>query len=151
MGPQELLVILVLALMLFSPRELPKVMKSFARFWGSIRRTAEEFRSAVLDDEELREPIEDIRDAYEGARKGLRGAEEKARHELAKARVEMRRAERALEEVSRDTEQEAARMNDRVATTDDGPTENAQPSSETDEGSATEVQRTGDSANKGAA
>jgi len=151
MGPTELLVILVVALMLFSPRELPKVMKSFARFWGSIRHTAEEFRSAVLDDEELREPIEDIRDAYEGARKGLRGAEERARHELAKARVEMRRAERALERVSRDAEQEAARMNDRVATTNDSPTENVQPSPSKDEESAAEVERTGDSANKGAA
>lgn len=151
MGPQELLVILVLALMLFSPRELPKIMKSFARFWGSIRRTAEEFRSAVLDDEELREPLEDIRDAYEGARKGLRGAEEKARHELAKARVDMRRAERALEEVTKGAEQETARMKDRVATSGESPTEDAQPSPPNDEDPPPPEAKTGDSANKGAA
>jgi Sec-independent protein translocase protein TatA len=142
MGPQELLVILVVALMLFSPRELPKVMKGLARFWGSIRRTAEEFRSAVLEDEELREPLEDIRDAYEGARKGLRGAEEKARHELAKARVEMRRAERALENVSRDAEQEAAKMKDRVASTAEDATQDVQSSPPKDKG---------DTANQGAA
>ena len=58
-GITELIVVGLVILMLFSPRELPGMMKTLARVYGSIRRTAEEFRAQVMEAEELREPIED--------------------------------------------------------------------------------------------
>ena len=108
MGPTELLVIVALGLMLFSPKELPKVLRSVARFWGSVRRTADEFRDAIMQDEDLREPLEEMRKAYSGTRAELREAEEQARRAVAKARMEMRQAERKLAEVARQNEEPGA-------------------------------------------
>jgi Sec-independent protein translocase protein TatA len=96
MGPYEMLVILALGLMLFSPRELPAVLRSIAKFWGSIRRTADEFREAILQDEDLK----DLRQAYDGTRRELREAEVQARRELTRARAEMRKAEQKLAEAT---------------------------------------------------
>ena len=40
------------------------MIKGVARFYGSLRRTAEDFRAQVMEAEELREPFDEIRDAY---------------------------------------------------------------------------------------
>lgn len=99
MGLYEFLVIVGIALMLFSPRELPKIIKGFARVWGSIRRTADEFKEALMEDEDLRAPVDEIKRAYHGTRQELRQAEDAARRELAKARMEARMAERRLSDL----------------------------------------------------
>lgn len=108
-GITELIVVGLVILMLFSPRELPGMMKTLARVYGSIRRTAEEFRAQVMEAEELREPIEEIRAAYHGTKQELLTAQELARRELGRARAEAMKAQQKLTELHREeTRREAA-------------------------------------------
>ncbi len=88
----EIGLIIALAVMLFPPKELPKLARSIARIYGQVRKTAEDFRSSILDDEDLREPIDEIKGAYNDARFEIRDAERKARQQLAKAQMELRMA-----------------------------------------------------------
>ena len=111
----EIGLIVVMAVLLFPAKELPKLARTIARIYGQVRKTAEDFRSAVLDDEDLREPIDEIRGAYNEARFEIRDAERKARQQLAKAQMEMRmatarriQAERAEEQKAKIAAQEAA-------------------------------------------
>lgn len=101
-GVTEMIVIGLVILMLFSPRELPGMMKTLARAYGSIRRTAEEFRAQVMDAEELREPIEEIRAAYHGTKTELLSAQDLARRELGRARAEAMKAQQRLSELARE-------------------------------------------------
>lgn len=87
--------IVLLAVILFPPRELPKLARSVARVYGTIRRTAEDFKAAILEDPDLNEPIDEIKSAYRSTRWEVQRAEEAARRELAKARMEARMAVRA--------------------------------------------------------
>jgi Sec-independent protein translocase protein TatA len=100
-GPYEMLIILLVGLMLFSPRELPGVLRSISRFWASIRRTADEFRDAILQDEELRAPLDELRGVVTDTRQGLRDVERRAREEVQRARVELREAEQRLAHAAR--------------------------------------------------
>ena len=77
-GPTEFIIIAVMALLLFSPRELPKILRSAAKFWGSLRNTADEFRDAIMNEEEL----QDIRGVLQGTAKDIKNAETAARREL---------------------------------------------------------------------
>lgn len=88
----EIGLIIAVAVMLFPPTELPKLARTIARIYGQVRRTAEDFRNSVLDDEDLREPIDEIKGAYNEARFEVRDAERKARQQLAKAQMELRMA-----------------------------------------------------------
>jgi Sec-independent protein translocase protein TatA len=92
LGMMEIGLIIVIAVMLFPPTELPKLVRSIARIYGQVRRTAEDFRNTVLEDEDLREPIDQIKGAYNDARWEVRDAERKARQQLAKAQMDMRLA-----------------------------------------------------------
>jgi Sec-independent protein translocase protein TatA len=92
LGMMEIGLIIAIAVMLFPPKELPKLARSIARIYGQVRKTAEDFRSAVLEDEDLREPIDQIKGAYNEARFEVRDAERKARQQLAKAQMELRMA-----------------------------------------------------------
>ena len=103
----EIGLIIVLAVMLFPPKELPKLVRSIARVYGQVRKTAEDFRSAILDDEDLREPIEQIKGAYNDARWEVRDAERKARQELAKAQMELRLATARRIQSEREVERKA--------------------------------------------
>lgn len=102
MGFTEILMVGIVVLILFSPKELPGVLKSVARIYGSLRRTAEEFRAQVMESEELREPIDEIRSAYHGTRAELQKAQAAARRELTKARLEARMAEQRLAQLARE-------------------------------------------------
>jgi Sec-independent protein translocase protein TatA len=92
LGMMEIGLIIALAVMLFPPKELPKLARTIARVYGQVRKTAEDFRSSVLEDEDLREPIDEIKGAYNEARFEVRDAERKARQQLAKAQMELRMA-----------------------------------------------------------
>jgi Sec-independent protein translocase protein TatA len=92
LGMMEIGLIIAVAVMLFPPKELPKLARTIARVYGQVRRTAEDFRSSVLEDEDLREPIDEIKGAYNEARFEVRDAERKARQQLAKAQMELRMA-----------------------------------------------------------
>lgn len=113
-GLTEMILVGLVALMLFSPRELPGVVKTLARFYGSIRRTAEHFRSQVMEAEELREPIDEIRAAYHGTRAEIDSARDLARRELSRARSEVLRAQQKINELAREEARRAPALGDRV-------------------------------------
>ncbi len=131
-GITELIVVGLVILMLFSPRELPGMMKTLARVYGSVRRTAEEFRAQVMEADELREPIEEIRAAYHGTKQELLSAQELARRELGRARAEAMKAQQKLTELHREeTRREATAIQGRVSANealDDDPKPSTAPS-----------------------
>lgn len=48
-GPEELMVILVLALLVLGPERLPKVARDVGRVVGELRRTSDELRDEFLN------------------------------------------------------------------------------------------------------
>lgn len=104
----EIGLIIVIAVMLFPPTELPKLVRSIAKIYGQVRRTAEDFRNTVLEDEDLRSPIDEIKGAYNDARFEVRDAERKARQQLAKAQMDMRLATARRLQAEREAEAKAA-------------------------------------------
>jgi Tat protein translocase TatB subunit len=101
-GFTEMILVGIVILLLFSPRELPGMMKTIAQVYGSIRRSAEEFRAQVMEADELREPIEEIRAAYHGTKQELLSAQDLARRELGRARAEAMKAQQKLAELARE-------------------------------------------------
>lgn len=95
-GFTEMAVIVLVAVMLFPPRELPKIARGIAKFYGQLRRTADDFRAAILEDEDLNEPIRDIRNVYNEARYEVQRTHEMTQREIAKARMEARMAARKM-------------------------------------------------------
>ncbi|WP_170136119.1 Sec-independent protein translocase subunit TatA/TatB [Nannocystis exedens] len=116
-GLTEMILVGLVALMLFSPRELPSLVKTLAGIYGSIRRTAEQFRAQVMEAEELREPIEEIRAAYHGTKAELDGARDIARRELQRARMEVVKAQQKMNEIAREEARRAPALGDRPAAT----------------------------------
>lgn len=84
----EVMVVAILIVLLFPPRELPKIARTVAQLYGQLRKTADDFRSAVLMDDELRAPIREIRSVYHDAR-----------YEIQKTRTKM---QREFEDVAHD-------------------------------------------------
>lgn len=119
-GLTEMILVGIVALMLFSPRELPGLIKTLARFYGSIRRTAEHFRTQVMEAEELREPIDEIRAAYHGTRAEIDSARDLARRELSRARSEVLRAQQKINELAREEARRAPVLGDRVVASGPG-------------------------------
>lgn len=120
-GVTEMILVGLVALMLFSPRELPSLIKTLASIYGSIRRTAEQFRAQVMEADELREPIEEIRAAYHGTKAELDGARDIARRELQRARMEVVKAQQKMNEIAREEAKRAPALGDRPVAT--GPSE----------------------------
>ena len=69
-GPVEFIIIAVVALMLFSPKELPGIIRTFTKFWGSLRATADDFKDAIMNEEEL----DEIKKALKGGKEELKKA-----------------------------------------------------------------------------
>mgnify|MGYP001462857234 FL=1 len=62
-GLQELLIILVVALLIFGPSKLPEMARSLGRGLAEFRRASSDLRSSVMDaskNAEDEEPIEDM-------------------------------------------------------------------------------------------
>ena len=91
-GPTEMVVIAVVALLLFSPKELPKILRTVARVWGQLRATADEFKDTIMH----ADGVDEIQEIVKGGKKQLQDAENAARRELMKARADMRRAQQKL-------------------------------------------------------
>ncbi|TPV95874.1 MAG: hypothetical protein B7733_07630 [Myxococcales bacterium FL481] len=85
LGILEIALVALVVVVLFPPTEIPKLARSLARAYGSVRRVADEFRHTVLQDDELNEPVREIRNAYQETRWQLRQAEEAARRDLSRA------------------------------------------------------------------
>ncbi|MGH1342012.1 MAG: hypothetical protein ACRBN8_10700 [Nannocystales bacterium] len=91
-GPMEMVVVAVVALMLFNPRELPKMLRSMAKFWGQLRATADEFKDTIM----TADGVDEIQELVKGTKGQIRQVETDARRELMKARAEMRKAQQKL-------------------------------------------------------
>lgn len=92
LGFWEIAVVVLLAVTLFPPKEIPKLARSIARAYGTVRRTAEEFRSQIMDDEDLRAPLDEVRSAYNDARWQVSKVQQEAQAQLRKAEQEARMA-----------------------------------------------------------
>ncbi|HLM78482.1 MAG TPA: twin-arginine translocase TatA/TatE family subunit [Rubrobacteraceae bacterium] len=51
-GPEELVVIGLLVLVIFGPSKLPSIARDLGRFVNEARRSVEEFKSELLSEEE---------------------------------------------------------------------------------------------------
>ncbi len=60
MGPSELIIILILALVIFGPKRLPEIAKSIGKAIGELKKASRDMQSAVQKD--LVEPITAIGD-----------------------------------------------------------------------------------------
>jgi Sec-independent protein translocase protein TatA len=87
-----MVVIAIVALLLFSPKELPKMLRTAARFWGQLRATADEFKDTIMH----ADGVDELQEIVKGGKKTLQDAENAARRELMKARADMRRAQQKL-------------------------------------------------------
>ena len=81
----EMMVVALLLVILFPPRELPKMARTVAQIYGRLRKTADDFRSAVMLDDELQEPIREIRNVYHEARFEIRKTQDTLRQEMRQA------------------------------------------------------------------
>ena len=52
-GPEELLLVALLALLVLGPERLPKVMRDMGRVVGDLRRTSDELRDEFLNADKL--------------------------------------------------------------------------------------------------
>ena len=52
-GPEELMLIAVLALLVLGPERLPKVMRDMGRIVGDLRKTSDELREEFLNADKL--------------------------------------------------------------------------------------------------
>ena len=52
-GPEELMLIALLALLVLGPERLPKVMRDMGRVVGDLRRTSDELRTEFLNADKL--------------------------------------------------------------------------------------------------
>lgn len=131
-GFTEMILVGIVILLLFSPRELPGMMKTIAQVYGSIRRSAEEFRAQVMEADELREPIEEIRAAYHGTKQELLSAQDLARRELGRARSEAMKAQQRLAELAREeSRRESPALKGRVSAKDKLDDDHPQPAATT--------------------
>jgi vacuolar-type H+-ATPase subunit H len=133
LGMMEIGLIIALAVMLFPPTELPKLARSIARVYGQVRKTADDFRNAILNDEDLRNPIDEIKGVYEEARGEVRDAERKARQQLAKAQMELRMATARRLQSERETKAAEEAKAKALSSTGAEPQQPQAPTSTTDE------------------
>jgi sec-independent protein translocase protein TatB len=71
-GLPEILVIIVVALLVVGPKDLPRVVRGFARAIARMRRMVDEFMGTVND--YVREAeLQELKDAVEKTRKAMKG------------------------------------------------------------------------------
>ena len=66
-----MIVVAVVALMLFSPKELPKMLRSIARFWGQLRATADEFKETIMH----ADGVDELTEMVKGTKAQIKGVE----------------------------------------------------------------------------
>ena len=66
-GMQEILVVLVIALVVIGPKKLPELAKSLGKGYGEFRRAFEEMKNTINVDVKTEEEKEDLRRIHESA------------------------------------------------------------------------------------
>ncbi len=84
LGMQELLIILVVALLVLGPKRLPEVAKSLGKGFAEFKRASDDLRETLttdidLDEEEDRKKIPPKEDLY--SKQGLSGKEDESKTE----------------------------------------------------------------------
>ena len=69
-GPQELVIIGLLCLIIFGPSKLTGMARDLGRFVNEARRSVDEFKDEIMS-EEVNEAREDLREARRSARRTL--------------------------------------------------------------------------------
>jgi TatA/E family protein of Tat protein translocase len=69
LGTTEIVIILLIALVIFGPTEIPKVAKSLGKGMASLRRATEELKETVEEDKDLKM----IKDSFQEAADSIRG------------------------------------------------------------------------------
>jgi sec-independent protein translocase protein TatB len=69
LGTTEIVIILLIALVIFGPTEIPKVAKSLGKGMASLRRATEELKETVEEDKDLKM----IKDSFQEAADTIRG------------------------------------------------------------------------------
>jgi len=87
-GPMELMVILLVALLVLGPKRLPEVMKMMGRMLAELRKTADEVKKEIIEQEDIKDIQESLREISDVPRLVQRQlekeVEELAREEAAK-------------------------------------------------------------------
>jgi sec-independent protein translocase protein TatB len=87
-GPMELLVIILVALLVLGPKRLPEVMKMMGRMLAELRKTADEVKKEIIEQEDMKDIQESLREISDVPRLVQRQlekeVEELAREEAAK-------------------------------------------------------------------
>jgi len=68
LGVPEILLIFIVALLLFGPRQMPKIGRSIGQALGEFRRASNDFKKTIEDEvaaEDLREVQKDLREIRE--------------------------------------------------------------------------------------
>lgn len=61
-GPMEMLVILLVILIVFGPKRLPEVMKTVGRMMAELKKTADEVKKEIIQQEDIQEIQESLRE-----------------------------------------------------------------------------------------
>ena len=69
-GPQELIIIGLICLIVFGPSKLTSMARDLGRFASEARRSVDEFKDEIMS-EEVNEAREDLREARRSARRTL--------------------------------------------------------------------------------
>lgn len=77
LGVPEILLIFIVALLLFGPRQMPKIGKSIGHALGEFRRASNDFKKTIEDEvaaEDLKEVQKDLREIREAGNDIVRSA-----------------------------------------------------------------------------
>ena len=61
-GPMELVVILVVALLVLGPKRLPEVMKTVGKMMAELRKASEEVKKEIIQTEDMKEIQDSLRE-----------------------------------------------------------------------------------------
>jgi len=75
-GPTELILIFVIALLVFGPKKLPEIGKSVGKALGEFKKASEEIKGRIEEEiqaSEIRDIHKDLKDGVESLRDGITG------------------------------------------------------------------------------
>ena len=64
-GPMEMLVILLVVLIVFGPKRLPEMMKTVGRMMAELKKTADEVKKEIIQQEDMKEIQDSLREISE--------------------------------------------------------------------------------------
>jgi sec-independent protein translocase protein TatB len=64
-GPMEMLVILLVILIVFGPKRLPEIMKTMGRMMAELKKTADEVKKEIIQEEDIKEIQDSLREISE--------------------------------------------------------------------------------------